>query len=196
MLRWIPALLFFGIGAITVSSMETVGVSGTGVRFSTSTEYKLENKTKKLVLTGAAMRTKYLVNVYAIASYLQDGVKARTAEDLVNADTCKQLHLVMERQVDGRDMASNFRASILMNHKEEEFAQQLPMLETLFKETKVLKGDQVKLTYIPGKGLHCQVVDKIEVTIPGLEFSKAVWEIYLGKQNLGDGIKKGLVSKL
>lgn len=196
MIRWIPTILFTCLSGVAVFSMDTIGVNGSGVRFGTTTECKVEGKPKKMVLTGAAMRTKYLVNVYAIASYIQEGTKAKTAEDLVNADACKQLHLVMERQVDGRDMYANFRSSILLNHQENEFAEQLPVLENLFKETKVLKGDQVKLTYIPGKGLHCHVIDKIEVTIPGLEFSKAIWEIYLGKKNLGDSIKKGLLSKI
>ncbi|MSR32433.1 MAG: chalcone isomerase [Gemmataceae bacterium] len=181
--------------ALSAKAGETVGVAGSGVRFTTQTDYSVNGKPLKLNLTGTAMRTKFLVNVYAIGSYVQEGVRAKTADDIVSADCLKQLHLVMERAVNGRDMASNFRASILMNHKEEEFSQELATLETLFQKNKVNKGDQVKLTHIPGVGIHCHVIDKMEVTIKGVKFSQAIWEIYLGKQNLGDDIKKNLVSR-
>ena len=48
---------------------ETVSLSGSGVRFSTITEYVVNAKSNKMALTGVAMRSKFLVNVYAIASY-------------------------------------------------------------------------------------------------------------------------------
>jgi hypothetical protein len=195
----IRTLLFSGIliaFSLHAFGAETVSLSGSGVRFSTTIDYATNGKTTKLSLTGVAMRSKFLVNVYAIANYVQDGVKLKSSDEIINADVYKQLNLVMERQVDGRDMASNFRNSVLLNHKEEEFPEELTLLDNLFKETKVVKGDQVKLTHIPGVGIHCMVVDKIEITIKNTNFSKAIWEIYLGKNNLGDGIKKGLVSKL
>ena len=142
------------------------------------------------------MRSKFLVNVYAIASYVQEGIKPKSSDELINADIYKQLNLVMERQVDGREMAASFKSSVLLNHKEEEFPEELTLLDNLFKEIKVVKGDQVKLTHLPGVGIHCQVVDKIEVTIKSVAFSKAIWEIYFGKNNLGESIKKSLLSKL
>lgn len=186
-------LLAFSLQTVTA---ETVSLSGSGVRFSTTTEYLANAKSNKMTLTGVAMRSKFLVNVYAIASYVQEGVKPKSSDELINADIYKQLNLVMERQVDGREMAASFKASVLLNHKEEEFPEELTLLHDLFKEIKVVKGDQVKLTHLPGIGIHCQVVDKIEVTIKSVAFSKAIWEIYFGKNNLGDSIKKGLLSKL
>ncbi|NBR04146.1 MAG: hypothetical protein EBT92_00065 [Planctomycetes bacterium] len=182
--------------SIQTWAAETVSLSGSGVRFSTVTEYIANAKSTKMALTGVAMRSKFLVNVYAIASYVQEGTKPKSSDEIINADIYKQLNLVMERQVDGREMASSFKASVLLNHKEEEFPEELTLLNNLFKEIKVVKGDQVKLTHLPGIGIHCQVVDKIEVTIKSVAFSKAIWEIYFGKNNLGDAIKKGLLSKL
>lgn len=182
--------------SLQTGTAETVSLSGSGVRFSTTTEYLANAKSNKMTLTGVAMRSKFLVNVYAIASYVQEGVKPKSSDELINADIYKQLNLVMERQVDGREMAGSFKASVLLNHKEEEFPEELTLLHDLFKEIKVVKGDQVKLTHLPGIGIHCQVVDKIEVTIKSVAFSKAIWEIYFGKNNLGDSIKKGLLSKL
>ena len=50
--------------------------------YPSTTEVSVGSKTVKLALTGTAMRTKLIVNVYAIGSYVQEGVKVRTAEDL------------------------------------------------------------------------------------------------------------------
>jgi hypothetical protein len=34
------------------------------------------------------------------------------------------------------------------------------------------------------------------VTIPNDKFARAVWEVYLGRKNLGSSIKTGLTSRL
>lgn len=196
MIRTFVFLTLLLVLSLQTGAAETVSLSGSGVRFSTITEYIVNAKSNKMALTGVAMRSKFLVNVYAIASYVQEGIKLKSPDEIINADIYKQLNLVMERQVDGREMAASFKASVLLNHKEEEFPEELTLLNNLFKEIKVVKGDQVKLTHLPGIGIHCQVVEKIEVTIKSVAFSKAIWEIYFGKNNLGDGIKKGLISKL
>ena len=58
------------------------------------------------------------------------------------------------------------------------------------------KGDHIFITHIPNAGLHCSLAGKGEVLIKNAQFARAVWDIYLGKNNLGDEIKKGLVSRL
>ena len=74
---------------------ETVSLSGSGVRFSTTTDYLANAKSNKMALTGVAMRSKFLVNVYSIASYVQEGVKPKSSDELINAHIYKQLNLVM-----------------------------------------------------------------------------------------------------
>jgi hypothetical protein len=58
------------------------------------------------------------------------------------------------------------------------------------------KGDHIVLTYVPGVGLRCELAGRAEVLIKGGQFHRAVWDIYLGKNNLGEEIKKGLASRL
>ena len=50
-----------------------------------------------MVLTGAALRQKFYFNVYAVASYVQEGAKPRTPEELAAVNCPKRLELVMER---------------------------------------------------------------------------------------------------
>jgi hypothetical protein len=102
----------------------------------------------------------------------------------------------MERDVDGKDMAEAFQSAIRMNHAAPAFEAELNGLMEYMKANPVKKGDTVFLTHIPGRGLHVMVVGKTEMMIPNVNFARAVWEIYLGKNNLGDYIKKGLTSRL
>ena len=178
------------------SAADMVGVSGSDVQYPTALQAKVGDKDVKLVLTGTALRSKFVFSVYTIGSYLQEGVKARSGEELALVDSPKQLHLVMERDVDGKDMADAFHSAIRLNHRAPAFDKELGSLMDYMKMHPVKKGDHIHLMYLPGTGLHCNIVGKGEVKINNPAFGKAVWEIYLGKNNLGDSIKKGLTSRL
>jgi len=182
--------------ALKAPARNNVGVEGSDVQYPMQVVRNFGGKEVKLTLTGTAMRKKYLFNVYALGSYIQEGVRAGSAEGLATADCAKQLHLVMERDVDGKDMAEAFQSAIRMNHAAPAFEAELNGLMEYMKANPVKKGDTVFLTHIPGRGLHVMVVGKTEMMIPNVNFARAVWEIYLGKNNLGDYIKKGLTSRL
>jgi hypothetical protein len=69
------------------------------------------------------------------------------------------------------------------------------LVETM-KGMEVKKGDHVMLWNIPKKGLYCDVGGKKQFRIENADFSKAVWKIWLGRNNLGEELKKGLTSRL
>jgi hypothetical protein len=62
--------------------------------------------------------------------------------------------------------------------------------------TTARKGEHIYLTHVPGIGLQVSAAGKADFLIKTPAFSKAVWDIYLGKKNLGEAIKKGLTSRL
>lgn len=153
-------------------------------------------KAVKLTLTGAAMRQKVFVNVYAVASYVQEGAAVRGADDVAAADVPKQLQLVMQRDVAGKDMAEAFRGAIRLNYAEPTFQAEVETLVRMLRDSTVRKGDLIVLTHLPGVGLQVNVAGKNEFVVKNAKFSRAVWDIYLGPNNLGESIKKGLVSRL
>src|SRR5262245_14273628 len=109
---------------------EMVGVDGSDVQYQTPVVRKVAGKEATLNVTGTALRKKYFFSVYAVASYVQEGVRPGAAEALAAADCAKQLHLVMERDVDGKDMAEAFQTAIRMNHAAPEFDTELQGLMT------------------------------------------------------------------
>jgi hypothetical protein len=182
--------------ASAVLAVDYVDVPGSrDVKYPSEVSGNLGGKPVTMVLTGTAMRTKYVLNVYAIASYVQQGVKVSSAEDVASADCYKRLHLVMERKVEGKDMAEAFRAAIRANYPQG-FDDEVTMLSNLMTAHVAAKGDHIGLTHLPGVGLHVAMPGKADFTIKNPKFSRAVWDIYLGKNNVGEHVKKGLTSRL
>lgn len=192
---WILTMAALGIGGALFAS-DQVAVPGSGTRFPTTVEASVGGKTVTLELTGIALRTRLIVNVYSIASYVQHGAGVKSADELAKTDCARRLHLTMERTVDGKDMAEAFRAAIRQNYPEPAFTDEVTMLSQYMRNMSIRKGEQIYLTHVPGIGLHCSVAGKADLTIRNVRFSQAVWEIYLGRQNLGEAIKKGLTSRL
>src|SRR5207249_3415452 len=122
--------------------------------------------------------------------------KVRTAEELAASDAAKRLHLVFLRSVGGREMAQTFRAVLRQNYPEPAFADEVKQLSDLFERTSAQRGDQVLITHIPKVGLHCRRVDREELLIKNVDFSRAVWENYFGKRNGSEAVKQGLLSEL
>jgi hypothetical protein len=175
---------------------ETVGVGGSTVQYPTQIEATIGPKKAILKLTGAAMRKKAIFSVYTIGSYVQSDFMGKSAEALAAADTVKQLHLIMQRDVSGKDMARAFHDAIRANYPGDEFAQEMQKFMSLMTDQTADKGDEVWITHVPGYGLHVNLVGKKAEYIKGVKFGKAVWDIYLGPKNVGDAVKRGLVSRL
>jgi hypothetical protein len=189
----VALVLLGGAGALAA---ELVGVHGTSTQFTTTSDADVGGKPVKMVLTGAALRQKFFFNVYAIASYVQEGAAVHTPEELAAADCPKRLHLVMERTVEGKDLAEAFQTAIRANYPEPAFAQEMEELAQWMQGKTAQKGDQIFLTHIPNVGLHCNLAGKGDYLIKNAQFSRAVWDIYLGPNNVGDSVKQGLVSRL
>jgi hypothetical protein len=175
---------------------ETVAVDGSNTSYETKIEPTVGGKAVKMDLTGAAMRKRVFFKVYTIGSYVQSGSGLRSAEALADADVPKQLHLVMERDVDGKEMVDAVEKAIHNSRGNNAFADELKTMRDTMKTLELKKGDNIRLTNVPKKGLSCDVAGKKQILIENSDFSKAVWEIYLGKKNIDDDIKKALVSRL
>jgi hypothetical protein len=185
--------LFF-LGSVVAT--ELVPVHGSSTKFTSTMDLTIAGKPVKLVLTGVGLREKFFLNIYAIGSYVLEGAAVHTAEELAALDQPKQLHLVMERDVAGVEIAEAFLIAIRQNYPMPAFNAEVNRLVEMMREIEFKKGDHIYLTHQPGIGLRCNVVGKGDFTIDNTEFSRAIWDIYLGKNNVGEGIKKSLVSRL
>jgi hypothetical protein len=194
-MRWLVAVVLL-VGVGRVCAAELIGVHGSSTHYTTTMDITIGGKPVHLVLTGVALRQKFFFNVYTIGSYVLDGAAVHTAEELAALDQPKQLHLVMERDVEGGDIAEAFLLAIRQNYPSPNYDEEVNRLIERMREIPLKKGDHIYLTHQPGIGLRCQVIGKGDFTIDNPAFSRAIWDIYLGTNNVGEGIKKGLVSRL
>ena len=193
--RWLFVAALSYSGGLAAAA-EMVGVPGSSARYATTVNVQIADKPVRLALTGAALRKKAVFSIYTVASYLQEGVSAKTADQLVAADGVKLLILIMERDVTGRDMSEAIQTGIRLNYPADAFRAELGAVAKILDSIDIRKGDHVMLTSIPRKGLRCEVVGKTNVSIENPAFARAIWDIYLGRQNLGESIKAGLISRL
>jgi hypothetical protein len=168
---------------------------GSSARFPVAMEVKVGEQPVQLTLTGAALRKRAFITAYAIASYLQAGVPAKTADELLAADGVKVLVMILERDVAGKDIVDGMRTGVRLNYPADAFAAELAKVEQVLQKLRLEKGDRVTLTAAPGAGLRCQVGRKAEVVVGDAAFARAIWDMYLGRKNLSDALKAGLVSR-
>lgn len=189
---WSVALL----AATSASADEKmVAAPGTKVEYPATIRESIGDKPVAMKLTGTGLRTKAIFNVYAIASYVAEAAAVKSPAELAAADVPKRLHLVMEREVSGKDMSDNIRAGIAQNHPGE-FAEELKALDEYCKKLTLKRGQHVRLTHTPGIGLNALIGEDQALEIANVKFANAIWEIYLGKKPLNDKLKKNLTSRM
>lgn len=180
---------------------ETVPVAGSATRFETVLETRVGGQPVKMVLTGAGLRVRGLpplvnVKVYAMGSYVEAGKAVRTVEDLLSVHAAKQLRLVLERDVDGPDLADSFRNALRTNHPAPRFNRELDHLCGIMRTLRIQKGDHVLMTHVPGQGLTVDLVGKKQFHVQDVQFSRAVWEIFLGRSPIDETLKRNLLARL
>jgi len=184
------------LAAASASADEKMVVApGTKVEYPTTIRESVGDKPVLMKLTGTGLRSKAIFSVYAIASYVADAATVKSPAELAAADVPKRLHLVMEREVSGKDMSDNIRAGIAGNHPGE-FAEELKALDEYCKKLTLKKGQHVRLTHTPGVGLNALIGEDQALEIANVKFANAIWEIYLGKKPLNDKLKKSLTSRM
>jgi hypothetical protein len=196
MLRFAACLVAIGVVTASSPAAEPVPVKGSTAKYPPAVSVALGEKAVTLNLTGVGLRTKLGFGVYAIGSYVQDGVAVRTAEELMKSDAVKALHLVMDRDVSSRDFVDAFKTAIGKNHPADKFQEEFAQLMKAVGDRPLKKGDQIVLVAAPGTGVRIQIVGKVDETLKNPAFVLALWEIYLGEKPLDANLKKGLTAML
>lgn len=153
---------------------------------------------QKLVLNGAGMRQKFIINVYVAGLYLQS--KKNTTADVLAQTTPKRVTLVLQREVSSDEFGQLFITSMNKNSTKEEKAKVISQTgkfgEMFASLDKVKKGDVITLDWIPGQGTVSTVNGKVTgETLPDLAFYNAVLRIWLGDHPAQDDLKEALLGK-
>jgi chalcone isomerase-like protein len=147
-----------------------------------------------LVLNGMGLReaTWLKVNVYVAGLYLE--AKSSDADAILSAEIPKRFVFVFVRSVGRKRLIREWDESLKANIGED-FGVLEDRVATLhaWMPDAVRKGDEMTLTYLPGKGVVVEIKGEPRGTIPGADFARALFTIWLGARPPNHALKTGLL---
>ena len=187
MRRSLPGVLvsaMLGLSVGTVSGKECQGVNF---------PEQIQVQASPLALNGLGLRqaTMLKVNVYVAALYV--GQQSTEAQAILASNTPKQLVLHFVREVDSADLKKAWDEGFAQNAKA-----QVPALKERIEQFKgwmadMKSGQRMTLTHKPGAGIEVDLNGKVQGTITGDDFARALLPIWLGPKPPNPGLKAGVL---
>ena len=143
-----------------------------------------------VTLNGMGLREKYFIDIYVGGLYLShpthDGATA------IAADEPKEvlMHFIY-KEVTRDQMIETFTEGFgaAINGPQ---AGNIAKMESWIPAA-VKAGEEMTFTYVPGTGTSLLVNGRVAGTIPGAEFMKLVWGVYLGPKPPTADLKSGML---
>ncbi len=151
---------------------------------------------KSLKLNGAGLRTATFLNVkvYAAGRYVEN--TSQDSGEVISSDQTKRVRMSMLRNLGKEKIVDAITEGFEKNAKA-----QMPALKArLDKLTAAIpaelkKGDELVLTYVPGKGTRIETKGGQELTVEGKDFADALFSVWLGKHPVDKNLKKGMLGQ-
>ena len=152
-------------------------------------------KAQKLILNGGGTREKYFMDLYVAVLYLVN--KSDDAKKVTNADEPMSIRIhIVSSLITSEKMSGavdeGFKKSTGGNTAP--FTETINEFKAVFME-KISKGDKFDIIYIPNEGVNIYKNEKHKALIPGLEFKKALFGIWLGDDPADSNLKEGMLGK-
>lgn len=148
---------------------------------------------KTLVLNGLGLReaTAFMVDVYVAGLYLE--AKSSDTSTIVEAGRTKQLVMKFVRSVGKEKLAEAWTEGFQKNAGDQASAVADGLAKLNAAMADVKKGDVVALTYVPDTGTTVTVKGHDAVTIPGADFQRVLFSIWLGPDPPNVPLREGLL---
>lgn len=176
------------LAAATLVSPETVDDDKTGISMPGS----LMIQEQRLLLTGMALRERFLFHTYVAGLYLSEITTDSTA--ILQKDAPRVMVMHFLRDMTGAKMATEWIDELEKNvdaippEIRSAFARLAEMLTT------IKRNETLQLNYLPLIGTEVAVAGKIMGTIEGKDFSDAMLATWIGpKPGPGKKFKKALL---
>lgn len=148
-----------------------------------------------LALNGAGVRSKFFLNVYIAALYAAE--KTEDAEALIEADQPMSIRLhITSSLIDGEKMSEATLDGFVKSTGGDltPIQNEVELLIGAFKDS-VEKNDIFELQYAPEKGVAVIRNGELKVQVPGLEFKKALFGIWLSDDPVQDSLKESMLGE-
>ena len=160
-------------------------VAGVNVPESTT----VEGKTLKL--NGAGLRKKMVFKVYVAGLYLEAPSKDATA--IISSDQTRRMHLSVLRSLSSHQVNEAIEEGFEKNSKSKMGALKARLDKLAAMIPNVEKGDEIVLTYVPGKGTVVSAKNAEKGVIEGKDFADALFSVWLGAEPVQADLKTALL---
>jgi hypothetical protein len=148
---------------------------------------------KELKLNGAGLRKKLIFKVYAAGLYLE--TPTQDAAQVISSDQIKVVRMSMLRDLEKTKITEAITDGVEKNNKA-----QMPTLKARLDSFNAAipdlkKGDELTITYIPGKGTRVQSKSGQEMSVEGKDFADALFGVWLGSNPVDGDLKNGMLGK-
>lgn len=183
-----PLITMLFVLAVLVSDAQTT-INGVTLPAS------VKNGATELVLNGGGIRKKLFFKLYTAGLYVQ--AKTKSAADVVNSDKPVAFRLTITSSViNSGNMSEAIQEGFGKSLKGNTAPLQpkIDQLVNTFKSEEIKEGDTFELFYVPGEGVKASKNGKLKATIPGLDFKKALFGIWLSDDPVDADLKAGLIA--
>src|SRR6266508_1360042 len=146
---------------------------------------------KTLKLNGMGLRKKVMFKVYVAGLYLEN--KSNAPLMVVSSEQVKQMQLHVLRSLKAAQVTEAIEEGFEKNSKAQMGAlkDRLKKFNAMFAD--VAEGDQILMTYVPGKGTSVSIKGTEKGTVEGKDFADALFNVWLGRNPVQEDLKKALL---
>jgi Chalcone isomerase-like len=145
---------------------------------------------QSLVLNGLGLREKYYLDIYVGALYLP--ARSRDSASIIAQDVPKRVVMHFIYDDVPKDKITETMYEGLSRYPE--YASLKPLLDQACAHAEDMKkGQEMSFDYVPGQGTIVYVKGKKKAVIPGQDFMKLVFSIYVGPHPANEALKKGML---
>jgi hypothetical protein len=131
------------------------------------------------------------IDVYVAGLYLEQ--RSADARKIVAAESTKHVRLALLRDVSRADLAEQL-GTYFRHAARNDYDKLKPRFERMASWLpKLHEGDTFSVTYRPGAGLEVRHGSKSLGVVPGADFARAIFGIWLGERPPNQGLKAGML---
>ena len=147
---------------------------------------------KTLKSNGMGLRKKVVFKVYVAGLYLE--TPSTSGPAVISSDQIKRMQLSVLRSLKASQVTEAIEEGFEKNSRTQMGAlkERLGKFGAMISD--VVEGDQILMTYVPGKGTSVSVKGAEKGVIEGKDFADALFAVWLGNNPVQEDLKKALLT--
>jgi len=155
---------------------------------------KLKQDNTELILNGAGIRTKLFFKLYTSGLFVT--AKSKNGNEIAAADKPTAFRLtITSGMISSENMSEAVQEGFGKSMKGNTAPLQAKINEFIntFKKEAIKENDVFEMWYLPGVGVKTYKNGKLQSTIAGLDFKKALFGMWLGDDPVDEDMKEDLL---